>query len=906
MSGGVHELEVSLRDVTPRVWRVVRVPSECRLDELHRVLQAAMGWEDAHLHVFEVGGRRYGVPDPDWDDDGTRDETEVRLRDVAPRVGDRTTYEYDFGDGWEHDVVVRAVGPLPAGESPYRVLDGGGACPPEDVGGAPGYELFLEAMRDPRHPERRAYEDWVGGTWDPDAVDLDVLDAAVRALSGGPRRRSGRGSRAASRGPGSGQRRRSVLGTDASAGDELLDRLVTDVAAWWAEHPGAPLPAREHASRADRFDWLRGEGVDETPQRPAEGQLDLDLGADVERVSAVRPHRPDGLASIDAPYLSHGQPVDPALVDLDLLRPVLKAKVAAALARSGLLDGRDVEALDEEEVEDLELGINPFVWAEDEVEDVLLDALPRLSPVGVVEGARIASTVRVFLRWLAATGAEDTECDPRHLLEDALDDVEVELAASMDPPERYGLHPDDEALLRAWRARMAERRLLLGRGLSVTEPPSLRVAVPPGEDEMRELAAGTPALDLLRRLVAWLGSGRRATGKGNFGVAESKVLVDVLDTGDPVDVSYGGQLSRTRSMDDLRGVSLVVRLAKEADVVRREGPRLVPGPTASLLTEEPRAAWSAVAAAAFRLPPQQWHFSHWEEFVVDVLPRLVAVLDLRDGPVRLSEVSDLLWWAVVQRWAVAHEEEPFQQARRDILDSATWRRLRLLELAGVVALGERDAEPVVSVTPLGAVAVREALSDGPFRAPVVGALSGSPPAVLAEEAQVWDEPDLLTEELRRWVAARGDVVAATEIVDALLAGGLSPEGRQVLVATLAQVGAEAAEVVARLEADPVLRPHGRVWQVERGLAPPVALTAEDGAVAAVDALSVVLTAAGPTAVVAELEALGAPDAVAGLVAELWRAPGPMTVPVLEAVAAAGDKWLAKVARKAAFKARSRG
>ncbi|MDP9407046.1 MAG: hypothetical protein M3P95_03915 [Actinomycetota bacterium] len=906
MSSTVHELEVSLRDVAPRVWRRVRVPSECRLDELHRALQAALGWEDAHLHVFEVCGRRYGVPDPDWDDGGTEDESTVRLLDVAPQVGDRLFYEYDFGDSWEHDVVVRSVGPLSTGESPYGVLDGAGACPPEDVGGFPGYEQFVTAMRDPRHPEHDDYADWVGGTWDPDAVDLAHLDAAVRGLLAERTRRPGRGPRTTSGRTRRGRRGR-VVAPDGAQGDELLDRLVADVAAWWAEHPGAPLPAREHASPAARFDWLRGDGGDETSRRADEGQLGLDLGPELDPGSTARPARADGLASIDAPYLSHGQPVDPALVDLELLRPVLKAKVAASLARSGLLDGREAGALDEEELEDLATGINPFVWTEDELDDVLLDALPRMSPVGVVEGARIASTVRVFLRWLAATGHRDAATgDPRHLLEDVLDHVEVELAASMDPPERYGLDSDDEALLRAWRARMAERRLLLGRGLSAAEPPRLRVAVPPVQDELRELAAATPALDLLSRLVRWLGSGRRATPKGNLGVAESKELVDVLDTGDPIDVSYGGHPSRTRSMDDLRGVSLVVRLAVEADVVRRQSQRLVPGPTARLLAEDPRAAWSAVASAAFRLPPRHTHFSQWEEFVVDVLPRLVAVLDLRDGPVRLSEVSDLLWWAVAQRWGVAHEEEPFQQARRDILDSATWRRLRLLELAGVVALGVRDAEPVVSVTPLGAVAVRQALSDGPFRAPVVGALSGSSPAVLAEEAQVWDEPDLLVEELRRWVAARGDVVAAGEIVDALLAGGLSPEGRQVLVATLAQVGAEAAEVVSRLESDPVLRPHARVWQVERGLAPPVALSPEDGAVAAVDALSVVLTAAGPAAVVAELERLGAPDAVAGLVAELWRAPGPMTVPVLEAVAAAGDKRLAKVARKAAFKARSRG
>jgi hypothetical protein len=186
VSRTVHELEVSLRHVTPRVWRRLRVPSECGLDELHRVLQAVMGWEDAHLHAFEVGEERYGVPDPDWDDADLQDESQVRLGDVAPAVGARLLYGYDFGDGWEHDVVVRAVGPLPAGESASRVLDGGGACPPEDVGGPPGYEQFVEAMGDPRHPEHVTYADWAGRTWDPHAVDLDRHDAAVRALSPAP------------------------------------------------------------------------------------------------------------------------------------------------------------------------------------------------------------------------------------------------------------------------------------------------------------------------------------------------------------------------------------------------------------------------------------------------------------------------------------------------------------------------------------------------------------------------------------------------------------------------------------------------------------------------------------------------------------------------------------------------
>jgi hypothetical protein len=161
-----------MREVEPPVVRVLDVPAGVLLPELHDLLQVALGWTDSHLHQFVADGVCYGIPDIDGPED-ERDESAVPLR-VLP---DRFSYLYDFGDGWEHEVVV--VGP---GEERPGVVAGEGSCPPEDVGGPHGYADFRQVMADPDHPEHDHLRTWAGA-WN-DGFDLDAADQLVRQTVG--------------------------------------------------------------------------------------------------------------------------------------------------------------------------------------------------------------------------------------------------------------------------------------------------------------------------------------------------------------------------------------------------------------------------------------------------------------------------------------------------------------------------------------------------------------------------------------------------------------------------------------------------------------------------------------------------------------------------------------------------
>jgi hypothetical protein len=167
-------LRITMRDVDPAVVRLIDVPADATLRELHGLLQAGLGWTDSHLHQFTADGVSYGVPDPDWGDLEVEDEAAVRLRDLPARF----EYLYDFGDSWEHDVEV-----LGRGEETPGCVDGTGDCPPEDCGGAPGYEHLREVLADPRHEEYDELRKWVGElpSFDREATDLLVRQTVGEA-----------------------------------------------------------------------------------------------------------------------------------------------------------------------------------------------------------------------------------------------------------------------------------------------------------------------------------------------------------------------------------------------------------------------------------------------------------------------------------------------------------------------------------------------------------------------------------------------------------------------------------------------------------------------------------------------------------------------------------------------------
>jgi hypothetical protein len=176
MESKAYQLKVTLRGARPPIWRRLEVKGETTLFMLHEILQLAMGWTDSHLHQFIAKGKCYGTPDPDFFVD-RENERKVRIDQVLKKPKDRMVYEYDFGDSWEHEVVVEKVMPAERGRGRYPLVTAGKrACPPEDCGGIPGYYHLLEVLRSPRHPEHQEMLEWYGGTYDPEGLDLQEVN----------------------------------------------------------------------------------------------------------------------------------------------------------------------------------------------------------------------------------------------------------------------------------------------------------------------------------------------------------------------------------------------------------------------------------------------------------------------------------------------------------------------------------------------------------------------------------------------------------------------------------------------------------------------------------------------------------------------------------------------------------
>lgn len=155
----VYQIKVGLRGAKPPIWRRLEVPADISLARLHQVIQIAFDWEDSHMHVFETPHGAFGTPDPEL---GHRAETPVTLEQVAPGANDKISYTYDFGDDWEHDIVVEKVLDRDPAVTYPRCTGGRRAAPPEDCGGVWGYAELIDILNDPAHPEHDDRLEWLG------------------------------------------------------------------------------------------------------------------------------------------------------------------------------------------------------------------------------------------------------------------------------------------------------------------------------------------------------------------------------------------------------------------------------------------------------------------------------------------------------------------------------------------------------------------------------------------------------------------------------------------------------------------------------------------------------------------------------------------------------------------------
>ncbi len=184
----IVQIKIKLLGVSkPPVWRQLQLRADTRLDRLHEITQTSFGWENYHMHCFSSEGAAFGVPDPEL---RFTDERKVRLDELIGGIRDRLRYTYDFGDDWEHEILVEHL--LDADpDLHYPVLVASkGACPPEDCGGSWGYAELKEILADPDHEHHHEMLEWLGlddaSEFDPGAVPTNHIEYEL-ALSGAGR-----------------------------------------------------------------------------------------------------------------------------------------------------------------------------------------------------------------------------------------------------------------------------------------------------------------------------------------------------------------------------------------------------------------------------------------------------------------------------------------------------------------------------------------------------------------------------------------------------------------------------------------------------------------------------------------------------------------------------------------------
>lgn len=179
MKNKIFLLEISLLDCKPSIWRKVMVPADIQLEDLHKVIQSTMGWSNSHLHQFIQGGIFY-LPghsvDTEWQEEDEIHYKGILLSALLSSENEKIYYEYDFGDGWVHEIVLEKILPVEK-DTKYPICTSGEMdCPPEDCGGAGGYQEILKILKQPDHEEYDTYIEWMGEDYDPTHFDIKFVN----------------------------------------------------------------------------------------------------------------------------------------------------------------------------------------------------------------------------------------------------------------------------------------------------------------------------------------------------------------------------------------------------------------------------------------------------------------------------------------------------------------------------------------------------------------------------------------------------------------------------------------------------------------------------------------------------------------------------------------------------------
>jgi len=179
MANNIYQIQVALKNFRPKIWRRLLIPSGVLLLDLHEIIQTSMGWTNSYLHQFIKNKTYYMAKmeyDDFWDEMGNVDYKAIKISDLLKKEKEKIIYEYDFGDGWEHDIILEKILPIDHKIDYPICLKGKMNCPPEDCGGIWGYSEMLEILKQPDHEEYETYIEWLGNGFNPEYFDIDKVN----------------------------------------------------------------------------------------------------------------------------------------------------------------------------------------------------------------------------------------------------------------------------------------------------------------------------------------------------------------------------------------------------------------------------------------------------------------------------------------------------------------------------------------------------------------------------------------------------------------------------------------------------------------------------------------------------------------------------------------------------------
>ena len=183
MIQNVYQTHISLKNSKPRIWRRLLIPSDLLLSDFNKIIQTSMGWTNSHLHQFIKDNIFYMPKNPDddlWYEFNNVDYGEIRISELLEYENDKIEYEYDFGDGWMHEIKLEKILPPERNIGLPVCLKGKMNCPPEDCGGLGGFYNMLEILKDPDHEEYESYLEWLGEGYDPEYFNIEEINELLK------------------------------------------------------------------------------------------------------------------------------------------------------------------------------------------------------------------------------------------------------------------------------------------------------------------------------------------------------------------------------------------------------------------------------------------------------------------------------------------------------------------------------------------------------------------------------------------------------------------------------------------------------------------------------------------------------------------------------------------------------